>query len=40
MAHVAADAGAEDRVVVFGSFLTVGAAMDWLAGDRSAAAKA
>ena len=40
MAHVAADAGAEDRVVVFGSFLTVGAAMDWLASDRSAAAKA
>jgi dihydrofolate synthase/folylpolyglutamate synthase len=40
MAEVAVNAGVDDRVVVFGSFLTVGAAMTWLAGDGSAAAKA
>lgn len=40
MAEVAADAGIDDRVVVFGSFLTVGAAMTCLAGDGLAAAKA
>lgn len=39
LAAIAADAGEDDLVVVFGSFLTVGAAMGWLDGYVSAAAK-
>ena len=40
MADIAANAGVDDRVVVFGSFLDRWGCDDWLAGDGSAAAKA
>jgi dihydrofolate synthase/folylpolyglutamate synthase len=40
LAAVAAAAGAADRVLVFGSFVTVGAALDWLQRDRPPAGEA
>ena len=39
LSSIAADAGEDDLVVVFGSFLTVGAAMAWLDARDSAPAK-
>ena len=40
LADIAADAAPEDLVVVFGSFVTVGAAMEWLENDLQGTAKA
>jgi folylpolyglutamate synthase/dihydropteroate synthase len=37
---VRAATAAADRVLVFGSFVTVGAALDWLQRDRPGASKA
>jgi dihydrofolate synthase/folylpolyglutamate synthase len=39
LAEIAEDAGQDDLVVVFGSFVTVGAAMAWLESDASATAR-